>query len=488
MVCFKQFLIVAWVATALCGANLLDAVKAGDRAGALSLLKNRGAVNTSEADGTTPLHWAARSNDLVLVQALLRAGANAKASNRYGVTPLSLAVTNGSAAMAEVLLKAGANASFINGGETILMTAARAGNPDVMKALLGQTHLDVNARESAYGETALMWAAAENHGQAARLLIARGAEVNARSKLMTYPKDRFGLEGVLSVLPHGNWTALMYAARQGSVAAVRVLAEAGADVNLTDPDGTTALVLAIINQHYDAARLLVEKGADPNLADAAGMAALYATVDANTLGEIYGRPGRKTVNDSSALELMTALIKHGAKVNGRLKSTTLFRAHTPGEGTLGEGSTPLMRAARNGDAAALRLLLQNGADASLKQKNGTTALMLACGFGRGLGVFADDFATDAQMLESAKVLLDQNVDVNAVNENGQAALHYAALSLDNVVLLLAERGAVLEIKDKQGRTPLDFALGAGGRGRAGAAPRVREETAALLRQLMKERN
>jgi ankyrin repeat protein len=466
--------------------RLIDAVKSGNAEAVRALLKNRALVNTPEPDGTTPLQWAVRADDLPIVQALLTAGANAKAPNRYGVTPLELAATNGNPAMIAALLKAGADTTAIKpGGQTILMTAARTGNPDVVRILLEHGGVDVNARETSYGETALMWAAAENHPAAAKLLIEHGAEVDARSTKLNYPKDRFGLEGVITILPHGSWTPLMYAARQGSLGAARVLADMGADLNLTDPDGTTALVLAIINSHYDTAALLVVKGADPNLADSTGMSPLYAAVDMNTLGEVYGRPpGQRISGDTTALDLMKLLLQHHAKPNAQLRSPTLYRAHTPGEPTLGEGATPLMRAAKNGDAAAMRLLVENGADPALAQKNHTTALMMAAGFGRGLGVFASDYATEAQMIEGLKVLLDRHVDVNAVNDNGQAALHFAALSSDATVKLLAEHGAQLDIKDKQGRTPLDFALGAGGRGRAGAAPVPRESTAALLRQLM----
>jgi len=227
------------------------------------------------------------------------------------------------------------------------------------------------------------------------------------------------------------------------------------------------------------------KGANPNLADSTGMAALYAAVDMNTLGEVYGRPARQQVSgDTSGLDLIKLLLKNHANPNAQLRSSTLYRAHTPGEPTLGEGATPLMRAAKNGDAAAMRLLLDNGANPALAQKNHTTALMMAAGFGRGLGVFAKDYATEAQMIEGLKVLLDRHVDVNATNDAGQTALHFAALSSDATVKLLAEHGAQLDIKDKQGRTALDFALGAGGRGRAGALPEPRESTAALLRQLM----
>ena len=207
-----------------------------------------------------------------------------------------------------------------------------------------------------------MLAVSENHAAAAKVLIEHGADINARSNPLPSSQDRFGLEGVLTILPHGNWTPLMFAARQGSLDATRTLIEAHADINATDPDGTTALVLAIINGHYDTAALLTEHGADPNIADTTGMAALYAAVDMNTLGEIYGRPGRPSTSKMSALDLMKVLLAHGAKPNAQLKAPTLYRAHTPGEGTLGEGTTPLMRAAKNGDAPAMRLLLDHGAD------------------------------------------------------------------------------------------------------------------------------
>jgi ankyrin repeat protein len=436
----------------------------------------------TSADGTTALHLAVRSNDLPAVQRLLRSGANPSAANRYGVTPLSLAATNGNASIVEVLLKAGADyKATLPGGETILMTAARAGNRDVVKMLLDRG-LDPNARESTNAETALMWAAAENHPEAAKLLIEHGAELNARSKNLEYKTDRFGLEGVMTILPRGNLTPLMFAAREGSAKAARALADAGADLNLTEPDGGTALVLAIINSHYDTASVLVDKGADSNIADSAGMAALYAAVDMNTLIEIYGRPPRKSTDELTALGLMQKLLEHGARVDAQLKAPPLQRAHTPGDRNLGEGTTPLMRAARNGDVAAMRLLLEHGADPNLTQRNHTTALMQAAGLGRGLGTFADEYATEAQMFEAVKLLLDQHVDVNVVNDSGQTALHLAALSMDSVVELLAMNGAKIDATDKQGRTALDMALGKGGPGRAGAAAATRPSTAALLRR------
>jgi ankyrin repeat protein len=159
---------------------------------------------------------------------------------------------------------------------------------------------------------------------------------------------------------------------------------------------------------------------------------------------------------------MKALLDRGANVNATLKAPQLQRVHTPGDRNLGEGATPLMRAARNGDIAAMRLLLDRGADPKLEQKTKVTALMLASGLGRGLSAFNDEFAAEAQMLEAVKLLLDQHVDVNAVNEGGQTALHFAALSMDSVVEVLVKNGASLDIKDRQGRSPMDMANGRGG--------------------------
>jgi len=440
-------------------------------------------ADVPSADGTTKLHLAVRSGDVSEVQRLLRSGSNPSAGNRYGITPLYLAAESGKGDVFAMLVKAGADTKAeLPGGQTLLMTAARSGNLEAVKLLLDRG-ADPNIREKTNQETALMWAAAENHAEVVKALAARGAELNARSAALEYKQDRFGLEGVVTILPRGNWTPLMIAARQGSLEAAQALVEAGASANLTDPDGTTALLVAIINGHYDTAAMLVNKGADPNIGDSAGMAALYAAADMSTLIEIYGRPPQKSSDRLNAVGLMRVLLDHGANPNAQLKAPTIQRVHTPGDRNLGEGSTPLMRAARNGDVAAMRLLLDRGADPSTEQKNKVTALMQAAGLGRGLGVFNDEYATEPQMLEAVKVLLERHVDVNAANDAGQTALHFAALSMDSVVELLAKNGAKLDAKDRQGRTPMDMANGKGGPGRAGQAASPRQSTIELLRKL-----
>jgi uncharacterized protein len=467
--------------------QLSDAIQSGNKAAIRALLKDPAAVKAADGDGTTPLHWAVRADDLETSQLLVKAGASATAANRYGVTPLSLAAMNGNATIVQLLLASGADANaVVSNGQTVLMIAARTGSVDAVRALVDKG-ANVNARESQLGETALMWAASENQSAVVRLLIDRGADINARSSTITFPKDRFGLEGVLTILPHGNWTPLMYAGRDGGVDAVPVLVKAGADVNAVDPDGTTPLMLAITNSHYDAANALLENGADPNILDKAGMAALYAAVDMSSLGEVYGLPPRKVMDKLSPTALMSRLIAKGAVVDAKLKTPTLQRNHTPGEGLLGAGTTPLMRAARNGDYAAVKILLDAGADPTIKQPRGTNALMMACGVGRGLGVFAKDVGTEGDLRQAAELLIDTGVDVNLANDDGLTGVHIAAQAgLDSVVALLAQHGAKLDVKDKRGRTPVDMAMGVGGRGRAGGPPPVYQRTADLIKKLAAE--
>jgi hypothetical protein len=472
--------------------RLIDAVKAGNAATVRTLSRQRALVTATEADGTTALHWAARLNRPEFVQALIRAGAPVNAKNRYSVTPLSLAAVNGSAAVVEALLKAGADANTVGSdGETVLMLAARTGDPDVVRLLLDRG-ANVNARETWHGETALMWAAAEDHAAAVSMLASRGADLNVKSTVPEFPKVKVDAATmVFTALPRGGLTALMLAAREGASDGVRALAEAGADLNAADPDGTTALNIAIVNAHYDTAALLIEKGANLDLADTAGMTPLYAAVDMQHQEPMINRPLPKPSGQLLPRDVIARLLQKGANPNATLKTPLLMRQHNGGDASLGEGATPLMRAAKVSDAAIIGLLLDKGADPNLTLRNQTTALMIAASrAGRNAG-------PEKNAIEAISLLLAKGADVNAVNANGESALHIAVGRGDALVRFLVDKGAKLDLKDKVGRTPLDVAMGVpgggGGRGRGGRAGGppvpgpVRESTAALLKELMAAR-
>jgi uncharacterized protein len=505
---YLKALVVVALAASLEGASavvpLTEAVKQGNRELVRRLLRERADVNRPEADGTTALHWAVRANDAETVRLLLQAGAKAATANRYGVKPLTLAATNGDAAIVDALLRAGADPNTATTeGETALMTASRSGSLGAVQALLARG-ADANVRERWLGETALMWAASENHAPVVRALVKAGAEINARSTVQDAPVLEFPRSGGPNApFPRGGWTPLMFAARDGAIDAARALAELGAnldlaalpqtDVVLKEADlkaaangvGTTALVYAIINNHYELAAMLLDKGANPNVADMAGMAALYAAVDMNSMQWVQGRPAPIFTDELDGPGLIRKLLEHGANPNARLKTGPLKRHHDAGS-TLNfrEGTTPLMRAARPGDVAAMKLLLDAGADPFLMLPDHTTALMIAAGLGAG-GLRGEGprivIPTEAGAVEAVTLLLDRGLDVRAFNDAGNTALHGAVGRGDEVVKLLVERGAVINAKNKAGLTALDLANGSGGR--RGGPGIVRESTAKLLREL-----
>jgi ankyrin repeat protein len=367
------------------------------------------------------------------------------------------------------------------------MAAARTGQPEAMKLLL-KAGADPNAAEREFGETALMWAAGHDNAEAVRVLVAAGAKPNAISAIINLPKAKVDFSfAVATALPRGGMTALMYAAREGQVNAVTALADAGANLNVVDPEGSTAIVIAIINAHYDVAARLVEKGANPNIGDEAGMTALYAAVDMEHPASLTNRPPQVRTGSLSAADLVTVLLKHGADPNLPLKAPLLMRQHNAGDAALGAGATPLMRAAKALDLGMMKALLDHGADPSRALANGTNTFAVTLS-GRG----SRTLTPDAPMFQAVRLLLDHGADINAAGANGMTLLHQSVDRGEAFVRMLVERGANVDLKDASGRTPLDIALGVpaaapagrGARGGPGApapAPVVDAATIAFLR-------
>jgi uncharacterized protein len=423
------------------------------------------APRASAPDGSTPLHWAVRNNDLQTANSLISSGADVKAVNRYGVTALSLACVNGNAAMIELLLKSGADPNAaLPGGETPLMTAARTGKADAVKLLLNHG-ADVNFAESRRGQTALMWAVAEGNTAAAEELIEHGADLHAHTK--------------------GGLTPLLFAVREGRIETVGALLKHGADVNETwkagrgtGVSGISAMVLAVANAHYELAAMMLDAGADPNAA-AQGWTALHQITWVRKPGKGDNDPAPEGSGNMSSLELVRKLVAKGANVNARMT-----RQGNPGRTTFNMlGATPFMMAARTADAPLMRLLAELGADPLLPNADNSTPILAAA----GLGTYSpgEDPGTESEVLEAVKVAVELGGDVNTVDNNGETVIHAAAYKeVPSVAQFLVDHGAKIEIwnkKNKTGWTPLRIAEGVV---RGGGTVRPSPAMAAMLRQIM----
>ena len=442
-------------------------------------------VNQRTADGTSALHWAVYHGDADLVAKLLAAGADANARNDYGSTPMSEAAIRGDVNILGALLAAHADVDSANAdGQTALMILSRTGNVAAAELLIAHG-AQVNAREKWRDQTALMWAAAEQQPAMVRLLLSRGAQVDTRSLVNNWARQVTS-EPRMQARPSGGFTSLLYAARSGCLECAQLLIKAGADPNLTDPDGVSPLLEAVLNFHFDLAAFLVKHGVDVDHWDMWGRAPLYAAVDLDAL-PVGGRADRPSLDRTTSLQLINMLLVAGANPNLQLKLFPPYRSLRDDRGAdalLTVGATPLLRAAKGGDLPAIRLLLAHGANAELPTTTGVTPLLAAAGVGSSALDTRGRYKTQAQAISAAQALLEAGVNINEADRSGQTALHGAAgWGWNDMVKTLADHHANLLAKDGHGRTAADVAMGSAstsGRAAAEAHP----ETAALLRQLM----
>lgn len=426
---------------------LADAVEQGDAPRIRTLLDAAADVNQAQADGMTPLLWAVERDDLATARGLIAAGADVSAANHYGVRPLSVACEHGNETMVGVLLDAGADPrTSLPGNETALHTAARTGRLGCVEALIARgATVDATERR---GQTPLMWAAAEGHAPVVARLLTAGANLNA-------------------TLPSG-FNALFFATREGRDDVVRVLLDAGADVNavmksqnpaLKSPArGYSPLLLAVENGHFQLAATLLDAGADPN-DQRSGFTPLHMLTwvrKPNRGDDESGNPPPIGSGSMSSLQFLDRLVVAGANVNARLARGA------SGRGVLNRtGASPFLLACMTADVPLMRALLNHGADPRLPNASHSTPLMAAA----GLGCLApgEEAGTEDEALEALRITLELGNDINAVDDNGETAMHSAAYkNFPRVVRFLDEHGADFHIwnhADKYGWTPLSIAEG-----------------------------
>ncbi len=298
----------------------------------------------------------------------------------------------------------------------------------------------------------------------------------------------------------GGMTALHYAARDGRGDVVRVLLEAGADVNgVTLGDESSPLLVAIVNGNYDVAMYLLDQGADPNLASEDEAAPLFATVNNEwALRTWYPQPTANKQQETTYLNLMGALLERGADPNVRVKTHIWYAAYNAGRmGVDFSGATAFWRAAYATDVEAMRLLIQHGADPNIptvkpvsrrfRRSNilvpdstkedevdpsglepvavggpAVHPLHAASGVGYGTSRIGQQHRHAPNgWLPAVRYLVDSlGVDINVRDHDGYTAVHNAAARGDNdVIEYLVQNGADVTLVSRRGQTTVDMANG-----------------------------
>lgn len=471
----------------------------------IDLLLTSGAdANSVKANGTTALMTASASGSADAVKALLDHGADVNAKESvHGQTALMFAAALNRDAVVRVLMahkgdpnittkvnpvtrvrfdqdgnivedKPGAGgrggagpqaAAGEEGGRGRGRGARGAGGAEARAAgPVSHAEAQDKADEAADAAAATAAAKAANDAAMAELdLVAHSMGMKSGEYLVAKPKARAGdvaFRAPRRVGPEftGGMTALLYAAREGHMNAVRALVEGGADINEVSGDKFSPLVMAITNGHLDMAMYMLQHGADPKPATVSGITALYGVIDVQWAPHAWFPQPSTEQEKVGYLDLMKALIDKGADVNAPIVDKVWFRSFTNDYTWVDPaGATPFWRAAQSSDTAAMKLLVEHGADPKLATKSGDTPLHAAAGIG-----WAANWSVNAPvpLVDAVKYCVELGDDVNAVDNRGYTALHGAAyLGNDDMIKFLVSKGAKIDAKSKAGDSVADMANG-----------------------------
>jgi uncharacterized protein len=476
---------------------------------------------TTRLGGYTPLMMAAEQGHATVIASLLSGGSDPKTANALGTTPLMLAAASGNPQAITTLVENGAEieAKEKTFGQTPLMFAAAANRVDAVKALIKAganvkaTSKVNNVGNLSGGEQEFLAQASGSGNQAGGNGTGRNGQVVAPGTQAATPAPgaggggggRGGGGGKAGIeRPYfyneligtqGGHTALMLAARSGYTDAVKTLVAAGASVNqISVGDKTSPLLIAAINGYFDLAKWLLDQGADPNAASDNGVTPLYATLNVVWAPRaLYPQPRAFNQQQITYLDFMKALLDKGADPNKRLTKKVWYSEYNFDLAGVDEiGATPFWRAAFAGDVPAMSLLFERGADpniytmrpagrrplgdagAARESKDvsglapipvggpGIPAIQAAAGVGFGEGFAANSHIhSPAGFLPGIKFMVEvAGADVNAVDHDGNTALHHAAARGDvESILYLVSKGADVTKVNREGNTVADMANG-----------------------------
>jgi ankyrin repeat protein len=472
---------------------------------------------TTRLGGYTPLMMAAEQGHATVIAALLSGGADAKAANALGTTSLMLAAASGNSQAVTTLVENGAEieAKEKTFGQTPLMFAASNNRIEAIQALV-KAGANVKATSKVNNVGSLSGAEQQFLAQASGSGNQAGGNGQGRNGQVVAPGagqapaaggggGRGGFGGKPGVDrpffyneligTQGGHSALILAARSGYVDAVKTLVAAGADVNQNSVgDKTSPMLIAAINGHFDLAKWLLDQGANPNAASENGVTPLYAALNVTWAPRaLYPQPRAFNQQQITYLDFMKALIEKGADPNKRLTKKVWYSEYNFDLAGVDEvGATPFWRAAFAGDVPAMQLLFDHGADPNISTMRpagrrplgdagaareskdvsglapiplggpGIPPLQAAAGVGFGEGFAANSHIhSPAGFLPGIKWLIEvAGAEVNAVDHDGNTALHHAAARGDvESILYLVSKGADVTKVNREGQTVADMANG-----------------------------
>lgn len=392
----------------------------------------------------TPLQEAAGKGQTYVAKFLISNGA--RVNLKIGISPLSLAAENGHKTMVELLLEAGAEleATDSNGnGRTALHRAVEKGNYTVTELLLNKG-AQINAQDK-NGYAPLHIAVLNEDGEMVKLLITKKAALNAKFALSGNIASRVGQQ----VSRRG--TPMHLAAGKGFTPIIKLLVQAGAEVDSRNELGQTPLFLAALANSKEAVEYLLEKKADPNA---------VCTVASNS---------RASLHVTTKAEIAEALLKAGADVNAVTDQglsalliaimdnnkelvAVLLRHHANTEPSSKHQRSPLLEVLQNNrDIDLLRMLLEAKADPnweSYELYNGQEVCFIPI-----------QVVVGKKRADFAELLLSHKADKTVLNKEGETLLHMAVRNRDiPMVKLLLEQGADVNAVTKAGLTPYMYAV------------------------------
>jgi ankyrin repeat protein len=456
----------------------------GQAAAVARLLEAGSRVGPFTTTGVQPLHLAAQAGSADAVKALLDRGADVNAKDRtHGRTPVVFATSQNRVDALKVLIARGADLFLTTTGvdyreRSAADTEARKTRDKVVSAATGRTvDSTFDPDPPMPGAPVLGQVSTGGGGQAPpdQGAVGRGGRGGGGPRP---PSD------IENIGRQGGFTALHYAARDGFAGAALALVDAGLSIDVpTAGDGSTPMVVAIINGQYDLALTLLARGANPNLTNDDGVTPLFAVLNHEwALRTWYPQPTAGTQQRASYLDTLETLLKGGADPNARTRSHIWYAAYNTGRmGVEFAGATPFWRAAYSLDVDAMRLLVRYGADptiptmtyGAMRRENDPSGLPAiprggphvppfhaASGVGYGTSRVAQQHRhVPDGWIRAAKYFLEElGVDVNQRDADGFTALHHAAARGDNdTIKYLIGRGADVMAVNRAGQTTVDMA-------------------------------